>query len=507
MATTNIRAVITAEDRASKVVSQFGDNVGKASKKVTQSNNNVKTSFNEILASTVIMGSASKKLLGVIDDSVMAANKYQGALLGLSSIAKAFGVNATKAKEAAEDLAKDGLLTVADSARGLKNLLQSGFSLPQAVKLMERFKDSAAFGKQAALSFGDAVASATEGIKNGNSILVDNAGITKNLSIILKEAGFSEQDLMRATSDATVRQALYNGIIKETNAQVGDAAKLSETYAGGQARLSAQTTILKQQLGEALQPALVKILETVTPLIEKFARFTEQHPKLVSAVLLVTTAVTGLIAAFGALGLAIMGLKPIFAGFAVTSKASIVAVGAAYKGLAALVAIPMVMPAIIVGAAILALKWVYDQAKKTREMVEGAIRAHEKAANIGSIVNQSKAFGGQSTKGLSVLGGGGLSQTNFGGNLALGGPVTAGRAYMVGERNRPEMFVPNQNGRIINDKDLKQMGGSPVTKTQQTFNITVQAGAFMGTKQDARQYAKMIMEAYQDLMSMKMRTA
>jgi hypothetical protein len=48
---------------------------------------------------------------------------------------------------------------------------------------MNRFKDSAAFGKQGALSFGEAIRGATEGIKNGNSILVDNAGVTKNLSV------------------------------------------------------------------------------------------------------------------------------------------------------------------------------------------------------------------------------------------------------------------------------------------------------------------------------------
>lgn len=36
----------------------------------------------------------------------------------------------------------------------------------------------------------------------------------------------------------------------------------------------------------------------------------------------------------------------------------------------------------------------------------------------------------------------------FGGARAMGGPVTAGRAYVVGER-RPEVFVPNQSGRIL----------------------------------------------------------
>lgn len=42
---------------------------------------------------------------------------------------------------------------------------------------------------------------------------------------------------------------------------------------------------------------------------------------------------------------------------------------------------------------------------------------------------------------------GGLLE-NFGGARAEGGPVMAGRAYLVGER-RPELFVPSQNGTIL----------------------------------------------------------
>jgi hypothetical protein len=63
-------------------------------------------------------------------------------------------------------------MSVSQASTGLKNLLLAGFGLDQAVILMNRFKDSAAFGRQGALSFGDAITSATEGIKNGNSILV-----------------------------------------------------------------------------------------------------------------------------------------------------------------------------------------------------------------------------------------------------------------------------------------------------------------------------------------------
>lgn len=58
--------------------------------------------------------------------------------------------------------------------------------------------------------------------------------------------------------------------------------------------------------------------------------------------------------------------------------------------------------------------------------------------------------------------------------LALGGPAKAGQPYIVGERG-PELFVPNQSGRVIsNDETMDMMGnggammGGP---TQVTYNI------------------------------------
>lgn len=486
MAQANIKAVITAQDNASAVVSKFGANVGKSSDSVVKANTSMHDSFNKVVAATIVMGTVSKKLFGVISESVDAANKYQASLIGLNSVARAFGQDANKAADAAESLAKDGLMTVTDAARGLKNLLAAGYGLPQAIKLMERFKDSAAFGRQGALSFGDAVASATEGIKNGNSILVDNAGVTKNLSVILEEAGFSAQDLMRATTDAGVRQAIFNGIVKETNAQVGDASRLTETFAGKQSELDAKTKILKATIGESLQPVLLKLLETVTPMIEKFAKFTEDHPKVVAAVLIIGAVATGLIAILGTLGLAIGGITT------------------AFGAMAALIAVPIIMPAIVVAAAlaaILSVQMAYDNLSKEIDQTQKAIQDFGKtrAQYIDSLGDKlrsgqiDRATYDQRLKTYNAS----ISQGNMPAGRARGGEVLAGVPYTVGERGQ-ETFVPRQTGTIV-----------PNNKSQEDkpMNITIQAGAFMGSQQDARRFAEMIMNAYKDLQGSRMQTA
>jgi phage-related protein len=203
-----------------------------------------------------LFGSAINSVTDFMGDAVSTTQKYENALIGLQSIAaRKIGLQGIEdATQAAKDLASDGLMSVHEAATGLKNLLSTGFSLPESVNLMNAFRDSAAFNRQGMLGFGESISRATEGIKNGNSTLVDNAGITKNLSTILKEAGHSQNELMNATSDATVRQAIYNGILREGNVFQGNAAMLANTTTGQMASLSVQLTNLKIALGGFFKP-------------------------------------------------------------------------------------------------------------------------------------------------------------------------------------------------------------------------------------------------------------
>lgn len=252
------------------------------------------------------LGATAAVALGTVitylNKAVDAAVANQNALMGLSSVAKGTGNDMNAATRAAQNLSADGLMSVTDSATGLKNLLASGFSLPEAIRLMQAFKDSAAFGRQGSLEFGQAVRTATEGIKNGNSILVDNAGVTKNLSVILKEQGKSVNDVMNVTSDASVRQALYNGILNETRHQLGDAEKLAKSFGGAQAAMNTQIQYANIALGEALQPILAKIFNILSPLITKFTDFVKNNKELVAALAAVVTIGLGLVAVLGIVG-------------------------------------------------------------------------------------------------------------------------------------------------------------------------------------------------------------
>lgn len=202
-----------------------------------------------------------KALKQAFTDSIKEANLFSNAMIGLSSVSAAFGQSQSEARDAAMSLAKDGLMSVTEAADGLKNLLATGFSLDESIKLMNTFKDAAAFNRQGTLEFGQAIVGATQGIKNQNSIMVDNVGITKNLSMILEEAGLSQQDLMRVTSDSSVRQKLYNGLLKEGSVFTGDAARASEALGGKMSTMNTFIKMAEKDIGTALSPAMSQLID------------------------------------------------------------------------------------------------------------------------------------------------------------------------------------------------------------------------------------------------------
>lgn len=270
-----------------------------------------------------------------IRGAIEAANEYNNAMVGLNSLAEGTGQDFGDLQAAAEDLASDGLMTVADAAASLKNLLARGFSADEAVDMLERLKDAAAFGRQSSLSLGEAVRSASEGIKNENSILVDNAGVTKNVAVMWEEYAATIGKSAANLTQAEKRQAEYNGIMQETAYQVGDAARYAEEFAGKQAALEAATLRVNQALGASVQGALTPLLEAVTPLVDALAGWIERNPELTAGIVAATAAGVALTAVVAG---AIPMVKSLAAAFA-TLHASMGVVGAISLAVGALAGI------------------------------------------------------------------------------------------------------------------------------------------------------------------------
>lgn len=242
--------------------------------KATSSIGGLASSFINLKSVSVAAAGAFAK--ATIDASENAENAFRG----LESVANRSGVGIVKAWGAVQQLTADGLMSQTEAATALKNLFSRGFGLDEAVVLINRFKDAAAYGRQQALAFGEAVVGATEGVKNENSALVDNSGVTRNVFQMWEEYA---KKIKKTTNDLTLaekRQAEYNGILEETAGKVGDAKKLQEGLSGANAKLSKSWTELQATIGDGLKPAYTDLLEVLTKVADKTKQIIEDTRKV-----------------------------------------------------------------------------------------------------------------------------------------------------------------------------------------------------------------------------------
>lgn len=202
--------------------------------------------------------------------TVQEFSKAEGAFRGLESVAKFTGEGIGAALESVKKLTADGLISESDTSKAVQNLLAYGFSIEQATQLLVAFKDAAAFNRASHLTMSEAIVTATEGIKNENSILVDNVGLTKNLSVIFAEFGAKIGKTADELTKAERIQALMTIGMEELAGQAGNAAKAADSLQGALARGDTAAKRFKASVGEALAPAVEGLARAGTAVIESF---------------------------------------------------------------------------------------------------------------------------------------------------------------------------------------------------------------------------------------------
>ena len=234
--------------------------------------------------------------------AVKASSDLSNAMTGLQSIAEGQGRSFAQANKFIQEYISDGLVPATNAVTAYKNLLSRGYDTEQIENIMTRLKDAAAFGRQASYSLGDAVQSASEGLKNENSLLVDNAGVTRNVAKMWQEYAKSIGTTANNLTVAQKRQAEYLGIMEETRFQVGDAAKITQTYSGQVSMLSFNFNNLKVALGNAIIPVLQAILPHINAVVNGLTRLANMLASFTSGIFGKAQITEGTQAAAGAAG-------------------------------------------------------------------------------------------------------------------------------------------------------------------------------------------------------------
>lgn len=204
---------------------------------------------------------------------VDSASRVQSAFTGLNSIAQGTGNSFEKAQKFIDDYTADGLVSIEETATAYKNLLSRGYDDSQIENVLSRLKDSAAFGRQASYDLGEAVVSATEGLKNENSILVDNAGVTKNVAKMWEEWAKAHGTTTNAMTQAQKIQAEYNGIMEETKFQVGDASAYTQTFSGKIQQLKFNFNQMMVAIGKVVAPIAQLFIPYINAAIQAVTNF------------------------------------------------------------------------------------------------------------------------------------------------------------------------------------------------------------------------------------------
>src|SRR5690554_6013932 len=200
--------------------------------------------------------------------AVQAASELAAAMTGLRSVVEGTGGSFSTAQRFINEFIADGLVPATNAINAYKNLALRGYDTTQIEKTLIALKDSAAFGRQSALTMGEAIEGATEGLKNENSVLVDNAGVTKNVAQMWKTYAESIGTTAQNLTKQQKIQAEVQGIMEETRYQVGDAAKLTAGYAGQVAALTTSFYNLKVAIGSAIIPILQAVLPAIKSVID-----------------------------------------------------------------------------------------------------------------------------------------------------------------------------------------------------------------------------------------------
>lgn len=135
--------------------------------------------------------------------------------------------------------------------------------------------------------------------------------ILDNLWIVIKQSEAQEEyakQLWKTVDQLTEeekKQALVNAVVKQWKKELEEAWDLQLTTAERLQVVNAQRENMKNTIWDALLPVVQKVLEVITPIIQKVWDWINEHPKLVANIMLAVWAISWLIAVISWLALAI----------------------------------------------------------------------------------------------------------------------------------------------------------------------------------------------------------
>lgn len=267
----------TGKSSARRTAKDTSDSFGGMASDITNKLNKLKTAI------VTVFGTAAIIKFG--KDSVKASTELTNAMTGLKSVMDGQGRSFSRAQSFIKEYIEDGLIPATDAVTAYKNLALRGYNTAQIEQVMTALKDSSAYGRQASYTMGEALKSATEGLKNENSILVDNAGVTKNVAQMWNDYAKSIGTTANNLTKQQRIQAEVLGIMEETKFQTGDAAKVANSFSGQLLRIQYGFNNLKIAVGNAIIPIATALLPYINAMITGLTKLANTFSQVIGVLL------------------------------------------------------------------------------------------------------------------------------------------------------------------------------------------------------------------------------
>lgn len=136
-------------------------------------------------------------------------------------------------------------------------------------------------------------------------LILDNLWISVKLSDAYAEYATQLWKTADAMTEAEKKQALINYVVSRWKQELEEAWEVQLTMAEKLRQLNTQRDNMKVVVGEALIPVIQKVLEVITPMLDKIVARVNEHPDLTANILLTVWAVSWLVAILSWLALAL----------------------------------------------------------------------------------------------------------------------------------------------------------------------------------------------------------
>ena len=182
--------------------------------------------------------------------------KYEDALYGLMTTVDTVKGTIADAMTGIREITSNGLLSEEDTMVAMRNLTAYGYSVQEATEMIKAMTISAEANRKEGYNVSDAVARATQGIKQESSMMMKVAGNMETASDAEKRYA---ESIGKTASELTVaerRQAIYNSTIEAGQKYASQAVAYENSYSAASQRLSNSLENLRASFGQAFAPMM-----------------------------------------------------------------------------------------------------------------------------------------------------------------------------------------------------------------------------------------------------------